>query len=107
MSAQVKLVVYVPVTHSEIVRTAMGEVGGGSIGNYDHCSFTIRGMGRFLGNDQSNPTIGSKGTLEAVEEDRIEMTVERTILSRVIAAMKSVHPYEEIAFDIYSLETQP
>ena len=104
MSAYVKLVVYVPVTHSDAVRQAMGDETGEVLGNYSHCSFTVRGMGRFKPNDKANPFIGQSGVLEEVEEDRIEMTVPRERLERVVSAMKNVHPYEEVAFDIYALE---
>ena len=101
---KIKLIIYVPVSHTKILLDALGNAGAGQIGNYTHCSFTTRGTGRFLGNEKSNPAIGEKGVLESVEEDRVEVTVERSQLDRVISAMKSVHPYEEIAFDIYPLE---
>jgi len=39
-----------------------------------------------------------------VEEERIEVIVPREILKEVIEKVKSVHPYEEMAFDIYPLE---
>jgi hypothetical protein len=104
-SAAVKLVVYVPITYADAVRKAMGGAGAGQIGNYTHCSFSVRGTGRFIGNEASNPAIGAKGRLESVEEDRIEVTVSRIVLDDVIAAMKAAHPYEEVAFDLYSLES--
>jgi len=100
----VKLVVYVPVTHADIVRKALGEAGAGRVGNYDFCSFSSRGTGRFLGNERSNPAIGKAGNYEAVEEERIEVNVPRAILKRAIAKMRSVHPYEEVTFDIYPIE---
>ncbi len=104
MTKNVKLVVYTPVTHADIVRGALGDAGAGVIGNYSHCSFSSRGTGRYIGNENSSPFIGTKGTLEAAEEERIEVTVARDVLERVISAMKAVHPYDEIAFDIYPLE---
>lgn len=103
MAAKVKLAVYVPITHSEAVLKALGDWGAGEIGNYSHCSFTTRGTGRFLGNHKAHPVIGQSGILGSVEEDRIEVTVFKDRLERVVAAMKAVHPYEEIAFDIYPL----
>lgn len=103
----VKLVVFVPVTHTEIVLKALGEAGAGAIGNYSHCSFTTRGTGRFMPGAGTNPYIGKQGEIEAVEEDRIETILPRNILKRVIEAMEAVHPYEEIAFDIYPLEDRP
>lgn len=105
MIGNVKLVVFVPLTHADIVRQALGEAGAGRIGNYDFCSFSSRGIGRFRGNEKSNPVIGKAGEHESVEEERIEVVVPRDILKEVIEKMKAVHPYEEVAFDIYALES--
>ncbi|MBU1083175.1 hypothetical protein KKE14_01935 [Patescibacteria group bacterium] len=104
MNNNVKLVVFVPTTHADIVRKALGEAGAGKIGNYDFCSFSSLGAGHFRGNEASNPTIGKAGEYEAVAEERIEVVVPREILKEVIEKMKSVHPYEEPTFDIYPLE---
>ncbi len=35
----VKFVVFVPLSHADKVRQALGEAGAGKIGNYDFCSF--------------------------------------------------------------------
>ena len=101
----VKLVAFVPLSHTDIVRQALGEAGAGKIGNYDFCSFSSRGTGRFRGNEKTNHAIGKAGKYEAVEEERIEAIVPREILAKVIEKVKSVHPYEEVAFDIYPIET--
>lgn len=99
-----KLIVYVPLTHADIVREAIGSAGGGRLGNYSHCSFSSRGQGRFLPLDGAHPHIGSIGTPEVVEEERIEVTVDEAILDAVVQAMKAVHPYDEVAYDVYKLE---
>lgn len=101
----VKLVVFVPLSHSDIIRKVLGEEGAGKIGNYDFCSFSSIGKGRFRGNEKTNPAIGEAGKYESVEEERIEVIVPRSILESVIKRVKEVHPYEEVAFDIYPLET--
>jgi len=101
----VKFVVFVPISHADAVRKALGEAGAGKIGNYDFCSFSSRGTGRFRGNEKANPAIGESGKHEAVEEERIEVIMPREILKEVIEKVKAVHPYEEVAFDIYPLET--
>lgn len=100
----VKLVIFVPLSHADTVRRALGEAGAGKIGNYDFCSFSSRGTGRFRGNEKTNPAIGDAEKYEAVEEERIETIVPREILEEVIEKVKTVHPYEEAAFDIYPLE---
>lgn len=99
----VKIVIYVPVDHAEAVRKALGEAGAGHIGNYDFCSFSQRGTGRFRPGEGTDPFIGTTGTIEAVEEERIETVCSRTIVDKVIDAVRKVHPYEEMAYDIYPL----
>ncbi|MBU4217268.1 hypothetical protein L6270_02225 [Candidatus Parcubacteria bacterium] len=103
-SKNVKFVIFTPISHADIVRHALGEAGAGKIGNYDFCSFSNRGVGRFRGNEKSKPAIGIASNLEAVEEERIEVIVPRDILSSVIEKVKAVHPYEEVAYDIYPIE---
>lgn len=98
-----KLVTYVPESHADTVRKAIAEAGGGILGNYDNCTFSIKGTGRFRGLKWSNPTVGKIGVLESVAEERIEVTVEKEVLENIVKAIKSVHPYEEIPIDVYKL----
>lgn len=104
--SQVKIVVFVPLTYADIVRQAIGDAGGGMIGNYSHCSFSSKGMGRFKPLEGAHPAIGAVGKFEEVEEERIEFVCERAIAKSVIEAMKKVHPYEEVAMDIYPLVSE-
>jgi len=99
----VKLVTFVPESQADIIRKAIGDAGGGVLGNYDNCTFSTKGIGRFRGLKGANPTIGKVGTLESVCEERIEVTVESKKLNDIIKAIKSVHPYEEIPIDVYKL----
>lgn len=103
-SKNLKIVVYIPETHADIVREAMGKAGAGKIGNYSHCSFSVKGIGRFKPEKGANPHIGKIGKFEEVPEERIEVTCPREKLQDVVKAMKNVHPYDEVAYDIYSLE---
>ena len=100
---KVKIVVFVPLTHTDKVREAIGNAGGGIIGNYSHCSFSSRGIGRFKPNDKANPYTGKANKLEAVEEERIEFICSNDGAKSIINAIKKVHPYEEVAIDIYPL----
>ncbi len=101
-----KLAVYVPVTHIDIVKDALGKSGAGHIGNYSHCSFSSEGKGNFRPLEGSNPFIGSNGEIETVEEIKIETIVPQKILGGVISKMISAHPYEEVAYDLYKLENK-
>lgn len=99
----VKIVVYVPLTHSNAVRDAIGAAGGGGIGNYSYCSFSSKGTGRFKPNEKAKPYLGESNKLEEVEEEKIEFICPRKIAKKVIKAIKKAHPYEEVALDVYPL----
>ncbi len=99
-----KIVVYTPMSHASSVRQAMGEAGAGKLGRYSFCSFSSKGVGRFLPEEGARPAIGEVGIFEEVEEERIEVTCHQDIVGNVVAAIKRVHPYEEIAMDIYPLQ---
>ncbi|MDI6767447.1 MAG: Nif3-like dinuclear metal center hexameric protein [Bacteroidota bacterium] len=100
---QKKIVVFVPPTHSERVMLAMSREGAGVIGQYESCSFQTPGYGTFKPSAAANPFIGRTGNLEKVEEYRLEMVVPVWKLKDVITVMKAVHPYEEVAYDVYDL----
>ncbi len=104
MSNQYKLVVYVPLTHANKVRETIGAAGGGKLGKYSFCSFSSKGTGRFRPEVGANPHIGQVGKFESVEEERIEVTLDEKVVKDVVLAMKKVHPYEEVAYDLYKLE---
>ena len=99
----VKIVIFVPESHADMVREAMGKAGAGKIGNYSFCSFSSKGAGRFMPEQGANPHIGEVGKLEEVSEERIEVICPKEILEEAINAIKEVHPYEEVVFDIYPL----
>src|SRR3989344_6179331 len=103
----VLFVVSVPIEHADVVREAIHKAGGGQLGNYSHCSFSYRGVGRFLPGEGASPAYGEKGSPSAVEEERIEVLCERSKLREVIAAMKAAHPYEEPAFHFFPIQQHP
>lgn len=100
----VKIVVFVPEAHADSVRQAIGQAGGGKLGKYSFCSFSSKGVGRFKPEKGAHPKIGKIGKIESVQEEKIEVSCDRNLLGKVIVAIKKVHPYEEVALDIYSLE---
>ncbi|MEN9604965.1 MAG: hypothetical protein RJB39_650 [Candidatus Parcubacteria bacterium] len=87
-SNNVKIFIFVPETHTDIVREAMGKAGAGKIGNYTHCTFSSKGVGRFKPEIGANPHIGEVGKFEEVIEDRIETVCSRELLQDVIKAIK-------------------
>jgi len=103
--SQHKVVVFVPVTHADAVRDAIAQAGGGRMGNYSHCSFSVAGVGRFKPEKGAHPAIGQIGQLEELPEERIEFVCNSALVRDVIAAIVRVHPYEEPAIDLWALES--
>ncbi|HJT91722.1 MAG TPA: Nif3-like dinuclear metal center hexameric protein, partial [Mycobacterium sp.] len=102
-----KWVVFVPAENAEAVREAMFAAGGGHIGDYSHCSWTVSGTGQFLPHEGATPTVGKVGTVERVPEDRVEVVAPTRLRGHVLAALRAAHPYEEPAFDIFALAPVP
>lgn len=98
-----KLAVFVPEAQAVTVREAIFKAGAGVIGAYDSCSFNISGKGTFRAGDGTAPFVGKQGELHEENEVRLETIVPNYLASKVIAAMVDVHPYEEVAYDLYPL----
>ena len=101
LSDYVTIVITVPETHADTVREAMGRAGAGKVGDYSYCSYSVKGIGRFMPNKGSNPYLGKEGVLEEVVEERIETVCNRSILEHVLEEINKAHPYEETVTDIY------
>jgi dinuclear metal center YbgI/SA1388 family protein len=102
-----KLVTFCPAEAVDAVRLALSAAGCGRIGNYDQCSFEIRGQGTFFGNERARPAVGEAGALERVDEIRLEMVCGRAQLAAAVAALRAAHPYEEPPIEIHPLEPRP
>ncbi len=96
-----KLVVFVPPGEVDALRKALTDAGAGVIGRYSECSFGMRGVGTFRGDETTHPTVGRKLVLEHADEVRLEMAVFKSRLGAVVRALFAAHSYEEPAFDIF------
>jgi len=106
MPKRYHIIVYVPISHAEILRECLAKNGVGKLGAYDSCSFSCRGIGRFRPMKGSHPAIGQEGKLEEVAEERIEAIVETAsedALRVLIQKIREVHPYEEPAISVLQL----
>lgn len=103
-SKVVKIVVFAPESDAQNIRYAIGSMGAGRLGNYSFCSFSTKGIGRFKAEKGANPAIGEIGKIEEVKEERIEVVCTSDKIQETIKAIKSAHPYEEVALDVYPLE---
>ena len=101
-----KLITYVPKQEAEQLRTVLFNVGAGSIGNYNNCSFNVEGYGTFKGNEHSNPTKGKKGEIHTEYETKITVTFPKHLESKIIKTLFDSHSYEDVAYEITTLENK-
>lgn len=99
-----KLAVFVPVGYEDRVREAVCQAGAGVIGAYSHCSFAARGEGTYRPETGAQPWRGALHHLTRAAESRLEVILPAHLREPVLTAMRAVHPYEEVAYDLYPLE---
>ena len=98
-----KLVWFVPEEALDATRDAVFAAGAGRIGDYERCSWYTAGTGTFRGGEKTSPSIGERGREQRVAELRLETVFPEESHDDVVAALRSAHPYEEPAFDVYAL----
>jgi dinuclear metal center YbgI/SA1388 family protein len=101
-----KLTTYAPKAEADKIRNALFDAGAGRIGNYDDCSFNTEGIGTFKGNKDSNPTIGKRGNIHYEDEMQISVTFARHLESEILRTLFKVHSYDEIAYEVITLENK-
>lgn len=94
------LIIYSPVAQADIIRQALSKTGAGKIGNYDSCSFSAKGTGRFRPLKNSKPYLGKKDKIESFAEERIEALAPKNKIKDILKAVTAVHPYEEPAIHV-------
>ena len=99
-----RLITFAPVDKAEEVRKAVFEAGAGHIGKYSECSFNSEGMGTFKAEQGADPYVGEIGKRQDEKETKIEIVYPAYLETQVIKALISNHPYEEVAYDIFTME---
>jgi hypothetical protein len=91
-AARFRLVFFVPLSALEVCKTAIFAAGAGRYpgpGNYTECCWTTIGTGQFRPGDTANPHIGSVGTLEKVQEARVEaLCLGEDVARKAVEALK-------------------
>ncbi len=100
-----KLTVYIPESHLDVVKTALFEAGAGRYRHYDRCAWQILGDGQFRPLEGSQPFLGRQGAVQVVPEYRVEMICEDETAPAILDALHRAHPYEEPAFDFCRILT--
>ena len=101
-----KLFTFVPEKDAEKVRSAIFNAGAGNIGNYSECSFNVSGSGTFKAGEGTHPYVGKRGERHVEPEVKIEVVFPSFNEKNILSAMKEAHPYEEVAYDVVSLENK-
>lgn len=101
------IVVYVPDTHTGPMIDAMAAAGAGRIADYTRCAFTVSGTGTFEVPADGDPWLGRPGERSEVVEQRVEMSVRRSVRDRALAAMLTVHPYEQPSYFVLPTTAAP
>jgi dinuclear metal center YbgI/SA1388 family protein len=101
-----KLVTFTIPENADKVRNALFDAGAGTIGNYENCSFSSKGVGTYMGNEHSNPEIGARFEFVEAEEIKIEVTFEKQLEPKILKALFESHVYEEVAYEITALQNK-
>lgn len=83
---------------------AAAEAGAGKIGKYNKCAFITEGFGTWQAEEGAHPAVGEVGEVQKIEEVKIEMECSSEVIRDVLAAIKKVHPYEELVIDVFKME---
>ena len=100
---KVKIIVTAPAENINEIRNAICDEGAGIIGEYTYCTISTKCTGTFIPSDNANPYIGENNKLEFVQEEKLEVRCDISIVKRVLKRLREVHPYEEPAIDIIPL----
>ncbi|AXT53118.1 Nif3-like dinuclear metal center hexameric protein [Aquimarina sp. BL5] len=101
-----KLVTFAPNKEADSLRSKLFDAGAGTIGNYDHCSFSSDGIGTFRASENANPSIGEIGKTHYESETQIQITYPKHNESKILKALIDNHSYEEVAYEITTLENR-
>ena len=98
-----KLVTFVPPEALDAVIDGVAAAGAGRIGEYERCTFRVRGTGTFRPLEGADPYSGAVGEDAAEQEDRLEVELPTRRIGEVVRALIAAHPYDEVAYDLVPL----
>lgn len=99
-----RLITFAPHDKAEAVRNAIFAAGAGNIGKYSECSFNSKGSGTFKAEEGADPYVGEVGVRHQESETKIEIVYPFFLEGQVVEALVQSHPYEEVAYDIFTME---
>ena len=99
-----RLITFAPIDKAGEVRKAVFAAGAGHIGKYSECSFNSEGTGTFKAEEGADPYVGDIGKQHQEKETKIEIVYPFYLEQQVVKALVDNHPYEEVAYDIFTMD---
>ncbi|MFP4588697.1 MAG: Nif3-like dinuclear metal center hexameric protein [Candidatus Acetothermia bacterium] len=99
-----KVVIFLPSDSEREVLGRAFELVDNRLEHYADCSFRCAGTSTFRPLEGANPHAGQIGELKEVKELRLELLVPREQVGELLEGVREVHPYEEMAYDVYRTE---
>ena len=99
----VKIEIFIPCSHFEVLQEALRSVGAGSFGKYDSAlSYSpVKGCWRPL--EGASPHVGEIGVLQYADEYKVEVCAFEENLEKTIDAIRTAHPYETPVINVIPL----
>ncbi|MEC3965941.1 Nif3-like dinuclear metal center hexameric protein [Flagellimonas halotolerans] len=99
-----KLTTYAPSADADTIKLALFAAGAGEIGKYSNCSYSLEGTGSFKAGNGANPAVGKVGEVHFEKETMINVIYSFEKEKSILNALFNVHPYEEVAYEVLTLE---
>jgi hypothetical protein len=101
----VRIGVFVPHSHRDVVLDALHDAGAGRIGDgrYDRCASWWEVEGQWRPGVGAEPFDGVIGQVSRGQEVKIEVVCAEEFVSAAVAAARSAHPYEVAVIEVIEL----
>jgi len=101
-----KVQVFIPKVNLETFKKRLSEAGLAQEGEYEYCFFESPGNGQFKPVGHANPHIGELGSVEHVEEYKLEFMIEANQRVLTQQLITQHHPYETPVYDFIKMEKE-
>lgn len=98
-----KLEIYTPEEYVTPIRDVLNAVGAGVVGDYDSVVSVVKISGFWRPTEKANPATGEVGKINFGEEVRVDVRCRKELVRQTMAAVREIHPYEELAINVIPL----
>lgn len=99
-----KVSFFLPTGHEKSIMENIFDSGVGEYNFYKDCAFESLGEGRYKEKEGANPFLK---TFSVFKEAKMEVIVREDRLFSLLKNLKNVHPYQEVAFDVFKEVINP